>query len=69
MTPASRGSSTLSNALIIILVSTSICVVLVIGAALFTGEMLYLLAAVLFAVSGGAGMWAVRRLRAAIERK
>ncbi len=69
MTPASRGSSTLSSALIIILVSTSVCVVLVVGAAILTGEMLYLLAAVLFAISGGAGVWVVRRLRAAIEKK
>lgn len=69
MTPASRGDSTLSSALIIILVSTSVCVVLMIGVAILTSEMLYLLAAGLFAVSGGAGVWVVRRLRAAIEKK
>jgi ABC-type bacteriocin/lantibiotic exporter with double-glycine peptidase domain len=69
MTSSSRTSSTLTSALITILISTSLCVVLVVVAAIWTGEWLYLVAALLFAISGGAGIWVVRRLRAAIEKK
>lgn len=36
---------------------------LTIVAAVMTGEMLYLLASVLFAVSAGAGVWVVRKLQ------
>lgn len=68
MTRASRTSSTLTSALITILVSASICVILVVVAAIWTGEMLYLVAAALFAISGGAGIWVVRRLRATITK-
>ncbi len=68
MTPSSRSSSTLTSALVTILVSTSICVILVVVAAIWTGEMLYLVAAALFAISGGAGIWVVRRLRATISK-
>jgi hypothetical protein len=69
MTPSSsRTSSTLTSALVTILVSTSICVILVVVAAIWTGEMLYLVAAALFAISGGAGVWVVRRLRATITK-
>jgi hypothetical protein len=52
-----------------ILISTSICVVLMVLAAIWTGEWLYLVAALLFAVSGGAGVWVVRRLRASIDKR
>jgi hypothetical protein len=65
---SSRTSSTLTSALVTILVSTSICVILVVVAAIWTGEMLYLVAAALFAISGGAGVWVVRRLRATITK-
>ncbi len=69
MTPSSsRTSSTLTSALVTILVSTSIGVILVVVAAIWTGEMLYLVAAALFAISGGAGIWVVRRLRATITK-
>ncbi len=69
MTPSSsRTSSTLTSALVTILVSTSICVIFVVVAAIWTGEMLYLVAAALFAISGGAGIWVVRRLRATITK-
>jgi hypothetical protein len=69
MTPSSsRTSSTLTSALVTILVSTSICVILVVVAAIWTGEMLYLVAAALFAISGGAGVWVVHRLRATITK-
>jgi hypothetical protein len=65
---SSRTSSTLTSALVTILVSTSICVILVVVAAIWTGEMLYLVAAALFAISGGAGVWVVRRLRETITK-
>jgi predicted neutral ceramidase superfamily lipid hydrolase len=54
---------TLSSSLTIILVSTSICIILTIVAAVITGEMLYLVAAVLFAGSAAAGVWVVRKLQ------
>lgn len=54
---------TLSSSLTIILISTSICMVLTIAAAMLTGEMLYLVAAVLFAGSAVAGVWVVRKLQ------
>jgi hypothetical protein len=57
-----KQSSSLSSALTIILISTTVCVVLTAVAAFITGEMLFLLATVLFAISGGAGVWVVRRL-------
>ncbi|HBB26519.1 MAG TPA: hypothetical protein DCZ59_09665 [Bacteroidetes bacterium] len=61
-----KRSTSLSSALTIILISTTVCVVLTALAAFITGEMLFLLATVLFAISGGAGVWVVRRLQRTI---
>lgn len=58
-----KSQKSLSSALKIILISSSICVVLTIAAAVFTGELLYLLASVLFAASAVAGVWVVRKLQ------
>ncbi|MEY2720369.1 MAG: hypothetical protein RLZZ273_1735 [Bacteroidota bacterium] len=58
-----KSQKSLSSALKIILISSSICVVLTILAAVFTGEMLYLVASVLFAGSAIAGVWVVRKLQ------
>jgi hypothetical protein len=53
----------LASALTIILVSSGICVILTVAAAVFTGELLYLLASVLFVGSAIAGIWVVRKLQ------
>lgn len=53
----------LSSSLMIILISTSVCIILTIAATVITGEMFYLIAAVLFAGSGVAGVWVVRKLQ------
>jgi len=57
------SQTSLSSALKIILISSTICVMLTILAAVFTGEMLYLVASVLFAASAVAGLWVVRKLQ------
>ena len=56
-------AKSLSSSLTIILVSTAVCVVLTVVAAMFTGELLYLVATALFIVSGVAGVWVVRKLQ------
>lgn len=56
-------SKSLASSLVTILVCSALCVVITIVAAIFTGELLYLVASVLFAVSGAAGWWVVRRLQ------
>lgn len=61
-----KRKNSLASALTIILICTTICVVLTVAAAFVTGEMLFLLAAVLFTISGGAGVWVVRRLQRTI---
>lgn len=53
----------LASALTIILISSGICVVLTVVAAAITGELLYLLASVLFVGSAIAGIWVVRKLQ------
>lgn len=58
-----KSQKSLSSALKIILISSSICVVLTIAAAVFTGELLYLVASVLFVASAVAGVWVVRKLQ------
>lgn len=58
-----KTQKSLSSALTIILISSSICIVLTIGAAVLTGELLYLVASVLFAGSAVAGVWVVRKLQ------
>ncbi|MEY3385455.1 MAG: hypothetical protein RIR53_266 [Bacteroidota bacterium] len=61
-----KRKTSLSSALSTILISAGVCVVLTILAAVITGEMLFLVASALFAVSGGAGVWVVRRLQRTI---
>jgi hypothetical protein len=61
-----KRKASLSSALTTILISAGVCVVLTILAAVITGEMLFLVASALFAVSGGAGVWVVRRLQRTI---
>lgn len=56
-------AKSLLSSLTIILISTAVCVVLMVVAAAFTGELLYLVAAALFIVSGVAGVWVVRKLQ------
>jgi len=52
----------LGSALVVILISSVLCVLLTVAAAIITGEMLYLVAAVLFLISGVSGIWVVRNL-------
>lgn len=52
----------LGSALVVILISSVLCVLLTVAAAIVTGEMLYLVAAVLFLISGVSGIWVVRNL-------
>ncbi|MBU3699197.1 MAG: hypothetical protein FGM33_04195 [Candidatus Kapabacteria bacterium] len=61
-----KSKASLSSALVIILLSSCVCLVLTILAAYITGELLFLLAGALFAISGGAGVWVVRRLQRTI---
>ncbi|MEN9282399.1 MAG: hypothetical protein RL594_1334 [Bacteroidota bacterium] len=63
-----KKNTSLSSALTWILVCTGLCVVLTVVAAFVTGELLFLLASLLFAISGGAGVWVVRRLQRTIGR-
>ncbi len=63
-----KTKSSLSSALTLILVCSIICVVLTVVASAVTGETLFLLASMLFAISGGAGVWVVRRLQRTIGR-
>jgi len=52
----------LGSALVIILASALVCTALTVIAAVVTGEMLYLVAAGLFLISGVAGVYVVRSL-------
>ncbi|MFM8770748.1 MAG: hypothetical protein ACKOE4_01795 [Candidatus Kapaibacterium sp.] len=61
-----KKSASLSSALTMILLCSIVCVVLTVAAAVVTGELLFLLASALFAISGGAGVWVVRRLQRTI---
>jgi hypothetical protein len=63
-----KTKSSLSSALTLILVCSIVCVVLTIIASVVTGESLFLLASVLFAISGAAGVWVVRKLQRTIGR-
>ena len=58
----SKTKNSLGSALVIILLSSLVCVALTVVAAVVTGEMLYLIASGLFAVSGIAGVLVVRNL-------
>jgi hypothetical protein len=55
--------NSLGSALITILVSVSVAVVLMVVAAVITGDMLYLIAAGLFLISGVASIYVVRNLK------
>lgn len=52
----------LGSALVVILISSVLCVLLTVAAAIITGETLYLVAALLFLISGVSGIWVVRNL-------
>ena len=64
-----KNKNSLGSALVIILVSALICVALTVVAAIVTGEMLYLAASALFAISGGAGVFVVRNLSQKLSGK
>jgi len=53
----------LGSALVTILASSFLCFALTVAAAIATGEWLYLVAGVLFVISGLAGIWVVRSLQ------
>lgn len=57
-----RQTDSLKGALKTILVSCSLAVIITVVTALYTGEMLFLLASLLFATSGVAGILVVRSL-------
>lgn len=61
-----KRSTSLSSALTIILISATVCVILTVAAAVVTGESLFLLASALFAISGAAGVWVVKKLQRTI---
>lgn len=63
-----KKNTSLSSALTLILICMGICVALTVAAAIVTGELLFLVASVLFAVAGGSGVWVVRRLQRTIGR-
>jgi hypothetical protein len=58
-----KKKNSLGSALITILVSVSVAVVLMVVAAVITGDMLYLIAAGLFLISGVASIYVVRNLK------
>ncbi len=55
--------NSLGSALITILISVSVAVILMVVAAVITGDMLYLIAAGLFLISGVASIYVVRNLK------
>jgi hypothetical protein len=59
----SKSKKSLGSALVTILVSVVICVILMVAAAIITGEMLYLIAAGLFCISGVASIYVFRNLK------
>lgn len=58
-----KKSNSLGSALVIILISSGISFALTLFAAIITREWLYAVAALLFLVSGVAGVWVVNNLR------
>lgn len=62
-----KKSSSLSGALTLILGCALLCVVVTVMAGIFTGEWLYYVAALLFAISGIVGVVVVRSLSAKIN--
>ncbi|RPI67208.1 MAG: hypothetical protein EHM43_09320 [Ignavibacteriae bacterium] len=58
-----KKKNSLGSALITILVSVSVAVVLMVVASVITGDMLYLIAAGLFLISGVASIYVVRNLK------
>ncbi len=63
-----KSSASLGSALVLILVFTIIGVAIMIISGLYTGEWLYYVAGVLFAISGASGVFVVRQLSAKIKR-
>lgn len=61
-------SKSLGSALVTILLSVTVCVILMVAAAIITDQGLYYVAAGLFAVSGVAGVYVVRALQKKIGR-
>lgn len=59
----------LGSALVIILVSAVVCMLLMVAAAVITGEWLYYIAGTLFAISGLAGIYVVRNLSQKMNAK
>lgn len=59
----SKSKKSLGSALVTILISVIICVILMVAAAIITGDMLYLIAAGLFCISGVASIYVVRNLK------
>jgi hypothetical protein len=59
----SKSKKSLGSALVTILISVIICVILMVAAAIITGDMLYLIAAGLFCISGVASVYVVRNLK------
>ena len=59
----SKSKKSLGSALVTILISVIVCVILMVAAAIITGDMLYLIAAGLFCISGVASVYVVRNLK------
>lgn len=58
-----KKKNSLGSALVTILVSVSVAVILMVVASVITGDMLYLIAAGLFLISGVASIYVVRNLK------
>ncbi|MCO6466156.1 MAG: hypothetical protein J5I53_06040 [Bradyrhizobiaceae bacterium] len=65
---AKKTTASLTSALSLILVCATLCVIVTVIAGIVTGEWLYYVAAVLFAFSGGAGLYVVKALSAKIKK-